>query len=155
MNTKSLELVIPPAAVMFITVLIMWLLSAFFPAFTSDFLNHRIGIYLVGFIGLVVGVTGAISFIRARTTLNPKKPADASLLVTSGIYRFTRNPMYLGLQIMLIAWGISLGNILSLLFSLAFGLYIHRYQILPEERFLEKKFGDKFVAYKSKVRPWL
>lgn len=155
MNTKPLELLIPPAAILLIVILLMWLLRVFFPSLTLDFTTNLIVIYLVGLIGLGISGAGGISFMQARTTLNPKKPGNASRLVTSGIYRFTRNPMYLGLQIMLIAWGMFLGNIVSLLFSLAFGLYIHRYQILPEERFLEEKFGAEFIAYKSQVRPWL
>lgn len=152
---KTLELVIPPPVIMLTTALIMWLLSVFFPTFARDVINSYTGAVIVGLVGLGISVAGAVSFIRAKTTLDPRRPADASELVTSGIYRFTRNPMYLGILFMLIGWGLYLGNVLSLLFSIAFVLYIHPYQIRPEERLLQEKFGADFIAYKSKVRPWL
>lgn len=155
MNMKSLELVIPPAAIMLITALIMWLLAFFLPSFDLELINSRIGAVIVGLVGLGVALAGVTSFMRARTTLNPRKPADASILVTSGIYRFTRNPMYLGILLLLIAWAMFLGNILSLLFIIIFAFYIHRYQIRAEERFLEEKFGADFVLYKTKVRTWI
>lgn len=152
---KFLELLIPPPVVMLITALIMWLLDAFFPAFTFNLISSPIAAIIVGLIGLGISVAGSISFLRAKTTLNPKKLADTSILVISGIYRFTRNPMYLGILIMLVAWGMFLGNVLSLLWTITFILYMHRYQIQPEERFLQDKFGDEFVLYKTKVRPWI
>lgn len=152
---RSLELLLPPPVIMLTTALIMWLLSVLFPTFNKDLTNSLIGAVIVGLIGLAIGLSGAISFLRAKTTLDPKRPGDASLLVTSGIYRFTRNPMYLGLLLMLAAWGMFLGNILSLLFIIVFFFYIHRYQIQPEERVLEEKFGTEFILYKTKVRPWI
>lgn len=152
---KSLELILPPPVIMLTTALIMWLLSVLFPSFTRDIISSLIGAVIIGLVGLGIGVAGIAAFMRAKTTLDPKRPADASILVTSGIYRFTRNPMYLGILFMLIAWGLYLGNILSLLFIIAFVFYIHRFQIRPEERFLEDKFGAEFVLYKTKVRTWL
>lgn len=152
---KFLELLIPPPVVTLITALLMWLLHVSFPSFSLHVIGQLLWVFIMGLLGLGFGLAGVASFIRAKTTLDPKQPADASKLVTSGIYRFTRNPMYLGILCMLIAWGLYLGNILSLLFSIAFVLYIHSYQIRPEERLLQEKFGADFISYKSKVRPWI
>lgn len=83
------------------------------------------------------------------------RPDAASTLVTSGIYRVTRNPMYLGILFALLGWGLFLSNLGSLLFCGVFVLYMSRFQIQPEERALEVKFGVAFIMYKSRVRRWL
>jgi protein-S-isoprenylcysteine O-methyltransferase Ste14 len=152
---NSLELAIPPPIVMLVTALFMWLLSVFLPGFTLHALHSAAGAVIIGLAGLSVGMAGVIAFHRAQTTLDPRTPGSASALVTSGIYRLTRNPMYLGILMMLIAWALFLGNALSLLFAFAFALYIHRFQIRPEERFLQEKFGADFASYKSRVRAWV
>lgn len=94
-------------------------------------------------------------FLRARTTINPLKPGNASALVMGGIYRFTRNPMYLGLATLLLAWAIYLGNIAALAGVLLFILYMNRFQIVPEERALQARFGAEFDAYCARVRRWI
>lgn len=152
---KPLELTVPPPIVMLVTALIMWLLSFFLPAFTLQALGNPTLAAIIGLAGMSVSMAGIIAFKRAQTTADPRKPSSASTLVTSGVYRFTRNPMYLGIQLMLIAWALFLGNALSLLFAFAFALYIHHYQIRPEERFLQEKFGAVFTTYKAKVRAWI
>ena len=152
---NSLELAIPPPVVMLITALVMWLISAFLPVLAMPSLSSVPVAVIIILVGVAISLSGIFSFRRARTTVNPRTPGSTSTLITSGIYRFTRNPMYLGIQLALIGWGIYLGNVLSLLFAFAFALYIHRYQIRPEERFLLEKFGTDFAAYKAKVRPWI
>jgi len=82
-------------------------------------------------------------------------PQSASALVVSGIYRFTRNPMYVGFLFVLLGWAVWLSNGLSFLFLPAFVLYMNRFQIQPEERALHARFGQEFVAYTSRVRRWL
>jgi protein-S-isoprenylcysteine O-methyltransferase Ste14 len=94
-------------------------------------------------------------FLRARTTINPLKPGNASALVAGGIYRFTRNPMNLGLATLLLAWTIYLGNIAALAGVLLFILYMNRFQIAPEERALQARFGAEFDAYCARVRRWI
>lgn len=105
--------------------------------------------------GLLFVLTGGISFRRARTTVNPLKPEAASTLVTSGIYRYTRNPMYVGFALWLLAWGLYLASPLVLLGVLGFVLYMNRLQIAPEERALGRLFGADFAAYRQRVRRWL
>jgi protein-S-isoprenylcysteine O-methyltransferase Ste14 len=105
--------------------------------------------------GIALAASGIVTFRRARTTINPHQPGEASALVRSGPYRFTRNPMYAGLLLVLAAWAIHLGWVPAWLGPAAFVLYIHRFQILPEERALQGLFGSEYLAYKSRVRRWL
>lgn len=105
--------------------------------------------------GLLFVLAGGISFRRARTTVNPLKPEAASALVTSGIYRYTRNPMYVGFALWLLAWGLYLASPLVLLGVQGFVLYMNRLQIAPEERALGRLFGADFAAYRQRVRRWL
>src|SRR3989304_4129001 len=95
-------------------------------------------------------LAGVISFRRASTTVNPMKPETTSSLVCSGIYRVTRNPMYVGLLLVLVAWAVFLSSAWALLGPLAFVLYINRFQIAPEERVLSAMFGTGYSAYKSR-----
>lgn len=96
-----------------------------------------------------------LSFRKARTTVNPLKPETASALVSSGVYRYTRNPMYLGFAIVLIAWSIFLAWPPALLGVLGFVMYMNIFQIGPEERALASLFGREFTQYCSQVRRWL
>ena len=92
---------------------------------------------------------------RAGTTVNPIKPETAGSLVVSGIYRRTRNPMYLGFLLGLAGWAVFLSNALAFIFLPVFVLYLNRFQIRREERALASVFGKDFAAYQSKVRRWL
>ena len=87
--------------------------------------------------------------------MNPIKASAASSLVTGGVYRFTRNPMYLGLSITLMGWAVFLSNPLALLAVPLFVLYMEKFQINPEERVLSSLFGAEYAAYEEKVRRWL
>lgn len=109
----------------------------------------------VGAIGLSLDAIALVHFLRSRTTINPLKPESASALVTGGIYRFTRNPMYLGLATLLLAWAIYLGNLAALTGLPLFILYMKRFQIASEERALEARFGAEYIAYRTRVRRWV
>lgn len=115
----------------------------------------RLLAFPVGAIGAALDAVALVQFLRMRTTTNPLKPASASALVTGGIYRSTRNPMYLGLATLLAAWAIYLGNLAALAGVPLFILYMNRFQILPEERALEERFGPEYIAYRARVRRWL
>jgi protein-S-isoprenylcysteine O-methyltransferase Ste14 len=106
-------------------------------------------------LGLGVDAAALLAFRRARTTVNPLHPERASAVVTAGIYRVTRNPMYLGMALLLVAWGTWLGTPLTLAAVPAFVAYITRFQILPEERALRAHFGPPYEAYCRTVRRWL
>jgi len=105
--------------------------------------------------GAAVGFAGVRNFRSARTTVNPYRLHASSTLVTSGVYRRTRNPMYLGLMLALAGWGLFLANPFSFLLGFTFIPFMNRFQIQPEERALEQTYGEDFRIYCRKVRRWL
>lgn len=148
-----LDLKIPPVLTGAVTATGMWLVSRTLPTFT--FAPLRVVAVGMGIAGVMITGLAVLSFWRAHTTVNPMKPSSASFLVTSGIYGFTRNPMYLGLLFILIGWALYLANVLTFLFLPAFILYMNRFQIEPEERALTALFGQEFLEYSSQVRRWI
>jgi protein-S-isoprenylcysteine O-methyltransferase Ste14 len=150
-----LELKIPPVLVTVLFVSLMWLISRITPAIPfSPVLKVTSLLFFVG-LGSYVGLTGLSSFRKANTTVNPLDPDTTSSLVISGIFKRTRNPMYLALMLALTGWGLYLGNLFSLLLATGFVPYMNRFQIRPEERALEKIFGAGFNDYKKQVRRWI
>jgi protein-S-isoprenylcysteine O-methyltransferase Ste14 len=106
-------------------------------------------------IGVAICAAAIVSFRRARTTVNPMTPRSTTALVVSGLYRMTRNPMYLGFLLVLLGWALWLSDGLALLGVPAFVLYMNRFQIEPEERVLAELFGSEYAAYQARVRRWL
>lgn len=151
----TLELKIPPVAVALITVACMWLAARAVPGFDVPFSGHVLVSGMVAALGGFIALSGVVAFSRAGTTVNPMKPGSSSSLVVTGIYFVTRNPMYLGLLLVLLAWAIYLANVLSVLLLPAFVWYMSRYQIEPEERALTSLFGPEFTAYVARVRRWM
>lgn len=153
---KWLELRIPPPIVLLVAGTLMWLIDRALPQLRLAFPGRHALAIAVAAVGIVVSVSGVREFRRARTTVNPLKPHESSSLVSSGIYARTRNPMYLGLAVVLTGWAIALANPATLLLMLPLTVaYLTRFQIHPEERALEKKFGDEFRAYTRQVPRWL
>jgi protein-S-isoprenylcysteine O-methyltransferase Ste14 len=148
-----LEHRIPPPIVAACTAALMLGLAWVAPALTFP-IPSTIA-FTVAAVGVSFDAIALLHFLRRRTTLNPLKPDSASALVTGGIYRFTRNPMYLGLATLLLAWAIYLGNLAALAGVPLFILYMNRFQIAPEERALEARFGAEYIAYRTRVRRWL
>ncbi|VTU07788.1 protein-S-isoprenylcysteine methyltransferase [Actinobacillus indolicus] len=105
--------------------------------------------------GISVDLCALWAFLQNKTTINPLDPNKTSALTTQGIYRFSRNPMYLGLASLLSAWAFWLGNAFALLVVWGFIVYITRFQIEPEERILEQKFGESYRQYKQHTPRWL
>ena len=151
---QALELKIPPPAVAALVAGGMWGISLVAPSLQVPALI-RVAAAIIALTGGVFSIAGVISFRRAGTTLNPMQPETTSSLVSSGIFRVTRNPMYAGLLLVLVAWAVFLSSAWALLGPLAFVLYINRFQIAPEERVLSAIFGTAYSAYKSRVRRWL
>jgi protein-S-isoprenylcysteine O-methyltransferase Ste14 len=151
---NALELKVPPPLVALVTGLLMWWAAKLVPPLALPGVA-RIAVAVV-FAGVGVGLamSGVLTFRRAKTTVNPTTPAAASALVRTGVFRFTRNPMYLGLLLCLVAWAIFLSSVLALLSAPLFVVYMNRFQIAPEERALAALFGDSFAAYKRDVRRW-
>ena len=152
---RALELKIPPVAMGLIVGSVMWAAARFVPVFNFALPAGRLIAAVLAVAGVVIALLGVVSFRRAKTTVNPLQPAAASSLVISGIYRRTRNPMYLGLLLVLLGWGALLANALAIVFAAAFIPLMNRLQILPEERFLAARFGPAFTAYQSAVRRWI
>ncbi|WP_372384076.1 isoprenylcysteine carboxylmethyltransferase family protein [Vibrio sp. BS-M-Sm-2] len=152
---RFLELKVPPVA-LFILVLV----ASYFSAqqlntgavgLPFKFIILGVGIVLSG----VIGLAGVWEFRKQKTTVNPIKVGTASTVVDSGIFGYTRNPMYLGLFILLFSFGYFFQNIFSVLLSFGFVIYMNYFQIKPEERALEQLFGAEYVDYKQKVRRWV
>lgn len=150
-----LELKVPPPAVALLLAIAMWLVT-FVSSALSFALPARLAIALaLAALGGAISAAGIVSFRRARTTVNPTRPDTASALVSTGIYRLTRNPMYLGLFLVLAGWAIYLTNAVAFAGPLLFALYIDRFQIVPEERALAAKFGTAFDNYRRRTRRWI
>lgn len=106
-------------------------------------------------LGAIIGLLALLAFWQHATTVNPHQPQHTSALVTGGIYRFSRNPMYLGLLCWLIAWACWLSSFWSLLGPIVFVVYMTWLQILPEEQHLAVRFGTDYLDYQQRVRRWL
>lgn len=149
-----LELRIPPVALVFLFAALMWVVSIY--STLTFALPWRSALAaLVGIAGSAIMLSGVLSFRRAKTTVNPLTPEGATTMVTSGIYRFTRNPMYLGFLLVLTGWAIYLSNLPAFALLPLFVWYLNRFQIVPEERVLGVKFPQTFTAYKTSVRRWI
>jgi len=150
-----LELKIPPPVVALLVGAIMWVASHTGPSLDLP-ITPRIVVFLaIALVGGVIALLGGIELKRAETTASPLKPHNSSALVISGIYRFTRNPMYLGLAFVLLGWAAFLCSPWALVGNILFALYINRFQICPEEKLLLVKFGAPYAVYLSSVRRWL
>ncbi len=153
--TRGLELKIPPMIVLIFAGFLMWLIARATPQFLVLYPGRGVLTAILGIIGVGVVYAGLREFKKASTTVHPQHPGEASTVVTSGIYRFTRNPMYLGMLLWLLAWLAYLANVAAVIVPVAFVLYIARYQISPEERILTQKFGAPYEAYLRSVRRWI
>ncbi len=146
---------VPPPAVALIIAAMMWHLSAYEPALSLSAEMSEILILFLVIVGVSFDVCGLLAFRQLKTTINPMSPNKTSALVTGGIYRLSRNPMYVGLFLFLMAWAIQLSMLWPFIGPVLFVIYITRFQIIPEERVMESKFRDEYSIYKNKVRRWL
>jgi protein-S-isoprenylcysteine O-methyltransferase Ste14 len=154
-SKKAQRLYFPPLAQFAIYGIASYVLAAILPFLaiqSAVFFWLSVPLVLFGSIVLLVSVR---SFAKAGTTVNPIEPEKADRLVTSGLYRFTRNPMYLGMLLVLFALAFALQNIAAFSGPLLYALSITLFQIIPEERVLEGKFGIAFAAYRKQTRRWL
>jgi protein-S-isoprenylcysteine O-methyltransferase Ste14 len=152
---SSLEHKVPPPVVALVCAGAMWYFAAHTPLITLPGITRLVVAVLISAMGFSVMLAGVLSFRRAQTTINPLKPETATALVTGGVYRYTRNPMYLGMVMVLLGWAVFLSAPATLLGVVVFWLYIERFQIRPEERALVSLFGSTFTDYTARVRRWL
>jgi protein-S-isoprenylcysteine O-methyltransferase Ste14 len=152
---RALELKVPPPIVALLVAFAMGCVSRNADASAvPELVRVPLAIALAA-IGTAFDVSGLVAFRRARTTINPMKPRSTSALVDSGIYRVTRNPMYVGLVFILFGWAAFLGSWWALPGPFVFAAYIRRFQIAPEEQALAALFGADYRAYTARVRRWL
>ncbi|MBT8236467.1 MAG: isoprenylcysteine carboxylmethyltransferase family protein [Bacteroidia bacterium] len=149
-----MRLKLPPAVIFLIFVLLMYLLDRFLPVGEFEFFGRKYLILTLVGIGLVLAIWAMILFFMNKTTIDPREPGKASVLVVSGIYRFTRNPMYLSLLLFLLAYGLYLGNAFNTLLAAGFVSYMNAFQIKPEEEALGNLFGESYSRYCKEVRRW-
>lgn len=146
---------IPPPLVMLSAALLMWALHRFMPL--GELLAspwNRLGWIPVA-LGIGIAMTAFKGFQRAQTTVNPRAPESASHLVTDGVFRISRNPMYLGLTLLLTGWALLLGTASPWILPPLFVIFISYWQIIPEEQALEKIFGEPYRAYRQRVARWI
>lgn len=110
---------------------------------------------IIFIIGIAIIAVGGYSFRKANTTVNPTQPENATRLVRTGIYRISRNPMYIGFFLWLLACAVFIGNVLNLFLLPVFVILVNKLYILPEEKALQKLFDSEFLNYKKQVRRWL
>lgn len=144
---------VPPPAYFLIAIILMALLNRYFPVMRwLEFPWRYSGILLI-VAGFLLSASGSMLFRKLDTRLRPG--AKATTLVTGGPFRFTRNPMYLGLMTMLAGTGILLGSLTPLIMIPLVFLLLHFQFILREEQWMESWFGEPYLRYKKKVRRWL
>ena len=151
----NLQLRIPPLAVVALAGGLGWITARIVPGLSFEFSGRAEVAATLGLLGVACSVLGVAAFRLARTTVNPTTPDATTALVVSGIYRVTRNPMYLGFLLLLLAEMVWLANPVALLVAPAFVLYLNRFQIAPEEIALRSRFGAEFNAYAAQVRRWI
>ncbi len=149
-----LELKVPPVLVALVVAALMWLVSMVTPSLATPMAYRLIAAVVLLAAGAVLVVSAVSVFARAGTTVNPTTPQRSSDLVTIGVYRFTRNPMYLAMVLALVAFAALLSNAFALVLTAVFVAYMNRFQIVPEERVLAARFGQSYEAYASRVRRW-
>ncbi len=133
----------------------MWLLNRHIPM--VDIIQapwNKIGLGII-LIAVSFDVWSLLLFLKKHTTPNPMKPENTSSIVIKGLYQYSRNPMYLGLLIILFGLGIWLGSLSPFILLPVFYWVITEMQIKPEERILEQKFGKEYLDFKNRVRRWL
>ncbi|TNC82573.1 MAG: isoprenylcysteine carboxylmethyltransferase family protein [Oleiphilus sp.] len=146
---------VPPPIYMLIFAILNYLLHLAYPLQIGDELARRFVAATLFAVAAIFLLASLKDFIKNKTTVNPLDPAKARTLVMSGVFKFSRNPMYLGMLLLLMSWALLLGNPLGTISVLAFGGVMNVWQIRPEERFLTEKFGEAYADYCRKVRRWL
>lgn len=146
---------IPPPILMLLAAALMWALHHWIPlGYWIAPPWNRFG-WFVGAVGIAIAVAALIRFRQARTTVDPMHPSKASRLVTDGVFCVSRNPMYLGLVLLLAGWAVYLGSATPWLIPPLFVIVITVVQIIPEEQALNQLFGDQYLSYRRNVARWI
>ena len=112
---------------------------------------------LIGILFIIFGTTlnifSWLLFIKNKTTQNPFKKPDK--LIMQGVYKISRNPMYLGMLLGLIGLCILLGSLITFIFPIIFFIILEKLFIPIEEESMKRTFGNYYIKYKNKVRRWI
>ena len=150
-----MDLLIPPPIVTALCAVMTWLVGRFVPLGGFEFPHQRlvaIGLLIAAALLMMVA---AAQFLRARTTINPMRPGKASSLMTTGVFAFSRNPIYLADLLVLVGIATWIGHLVGFLPCILFVAYMNRFQIRPEESTLTALFGDDYRRYRERVRRWI
>jgi len=150
-----MKLKVPPAVQTLIFSFSMWVIDKYFILGDFTFNGQKITAKIIFSFGILLTILAIWSFKKAKTSSDPTNPSKATTLVTHGIYKYSRNPMYLTILIVLFSWMIALGNIFNIIILIIFVYYITTYQIKPEEEALTKLFKNDYTNYCNKVRRWI
>ena len=141
---------IPPPIVTLVSALLIFFSKELFPNYTFDYQSTlSIGIFISGLLILISAVS---LFKKKETTVNPMSPEKASSLVVDGVFKYTRNPMYLGMSVVLLSISIQFNLMGGLLIVCLFVAYITAFQIIPEEEAMEENFGEEYLSFKRSTR---
>ncbi|NKI27284.1 isoprenylcysteine carboxylmethyltransferase family protein [Arenibacter sp. 6A1] len=149
-----MKIKIPPVGVVLVFALLMYLLAIVLPVGDFEFFGRNYLIFILVGMAVLIAFVSLFQFVKFKTSIDPLQPGKASRLVTTGLYSYSRNPMYLALLLLLLAWGLWLGNAFNTLLAAGFVYFMNAYQILPEEEVLSKKFGKDYQKYCLAVRRW-
>ena len=151
-----MHLKIPPPIVALIGILLIFLSKDYtLILYLHPHLQNTLSLLFL-IIGFVIIFLATKEFKKSETTVNPMKPETSTSLVTSGIFKYTRNPMYLGLTSILLASCFYFSSLLGIIVYVPlFILYITVFQIIPEEEMMKGLFNDEFLDYCAKVRRWI
>ncbi|WP_405382512.1 methyltransferase family protein [Maribacter sp. LLG6340-A2] len=149
-----MELKLPPAVVFVVFGLLMFGLDLVLPFGHFDFFGRMVLFKVLLLFAVIIVVTSLFQFYRAKTTVDPTRPNKASNLVVDGVFKYSRNPMYLAMLLFLLALGVYLGNAFNTLVAAGFVAYMNRFQIIPEELSLKEKFGRAYKEYCTLTRRW-
>lgn len=152
---RALELKMPPMLLAVLLLPVMWGLSLCTPRIAIPDAARTAAALLISVAGATFITLGILAFRRSGTTVDPTRPGKTTAFVASGVYRVTRNPMYLGALLLLVAWAVFLAAPWAFAGPAFFFFYINRFQIEPEERILAGLFGEEYSRYMARVRRWL
>jgi protein-S-isoprenylcysteine O-methyltransferase Ste14 len=155
MILKQLEVRIPPVVLVLFTIAVQWTLARFLLQLQFIVPARLVLSPALAALGTGCIAAGVLAFRKAATTVDPRNPERATSFVIGGIYRWSRNPMYVGFALLVASFGCAMANYASLVMVVIFVSYMNIFQIAPEERMLALKFGHSFEAYRQKVRRWL
>jgi len=150
-----MKLKIPPAIQVALFATLMWIIKKSTTITHFEFELQRVVSWIIFGIGIAIEIIAIYAFRKAHTTANPLHPNKASTLVIVSIYKVSRNPMYLGMFFILLAFAVRLGNLFTFPVVILYVWYITTFQIKPEEKILAELFGNDYSIYCKKVRRWI